>query len=146
FLASPGPSQNLDAARLLLSAMARSEGDDGFQDRLQAARVLSLVPGLFSDLLVLLIADADERVARQAIAATSVVMRDEVVTALLAALARPELTSEAAERLSRYGNALVPRLATCLEDERTAVAIRRELPQILVRIGTPRALEVLIGG
>ena len=40
----------------------------------------------------------------------------------------------------------VPRLATCLEDEHTAVEIRRELPQILVRIGTPRALEVLIGG
>jgi len=146
FLASPGPSQNLDAARLLLSAMAQSEGDDGIQDRLQAARVLSLVPGVFSDLLVLLIADPDEHVARQAIAATSVVMRDEIVTALLAALARPELTSDAAERLSRYGNALVPRLATCLEDEHTAVEIRRELPQILVRIGTPRALEVLIGG
>ena len=31
FLASPGPSQNLDAARLLLSAMAQSEGDDGIR-------------------------------------------------------------------------------------------------------------------
>src|SRR6185369_990467 len=67
FLASPGPSQNLDAARLLLSAMANSDGQDGVRDRLQAARVLSLVPGLFTDLLVQLIADRESSVARQAI-------------------------------------------------------------------------------
>ena len=146
FLASPGPSQNLEAARLLLEAMARSGDEDGVRDRLQAARVLSLVPGVFTDLLVLLIADDNESVARQAIQATSVVMREEVVAALLTALARPELTADAADRLARYGNALVPRLADCLRDEPTAVAIRREVPQVLVRIGTPVALEVLIEG
>ncbi len=84
--------------------------------------------------------------ARHAIAATSVVMRDEVVSALLGALARPELTSDAADRLSRYGNALVPRLAQCLEDPGTPLETKRELPQVLVRIGTPVALEVLIEG
>ena len=146
FLASPGPSQNLDAARLLLETMARSGGEDGIPDRLQAARVLSLVPGLFTDLLVELIGDPHDPVARQAIQATSVVMREEVVAALLAALARPELTGDAADRLSRYGNALVPRLAQCLHDERVPVEIRREVPQVLVRIGTPVALEVLIQG
>jgi AAA family ATP:ADP antiporter len=146
FLASPGPSQNLDAARLLLSAMAHSDDAEGLRDRLQAARVLALVPGLFTDLLVHLISDPDAGVARQAIAATSVVMRDEVVSALLAALARPELTDDAAGRLSRFGNALVPRLAQCLNDPATPVETKRELPQVLVRISTPVALEVLIEG
>jgi len=146
FLASPGPSQNLDAARVLLEAMTRSADDDGVRDRLQAARVLSLVPGVFTDLLVLLIEDDDETVALQAIQATSVVMRDEVVDALLAALSRPGLAGDAAERLARYGNAIVPRLARSLHDEQTAVTIRREVPQVLVRIGTPVALEVLIEG
>jgi len=146
FLASPGPSQNLDAARMLLSAMTNSDGQDGLQDRLQAARVLSLVPGLFTDLLVHLISDPEPSVARQAVAATSVVMRDEVVDALLRALARPELTADAADRLSRYGNALVPRVAQCLDDPATPVETKRELPQVLVRIGTPVALEVLIEG
>jgi AAA family ATP:ADP antiporter len=113
---------------------------------MQAARVLSLVPGLFTDLLVLLISDPEPSVAKQAIAATSVVMRDEVVSALLGALPRPELTADAADRLSRYGNALVPRLAQCLSDPSTAVETKRELPQVLVRIGTPVALEVLIEG
>jgi HEAT repeat protein len=146
FLASPGPSQNLDAARVLLETMARSDDEDGFRDRVQAARVLSLVPGLFTDLLVLLIADPEESVARQAIQATSVVLRDEVASALMIALARPELTADAADRLARYGNALVPRLSQCLHDEHAPVAVRREVPQVLVRIGTPVALEVLIEG
>jgi len=73
-------------------------------------------------------------------------MREEVVSALLAALPRPELTADAGDRLSRYGNALVPRLAECLDDPRTPVETKRELPPVLVRIGTPVALEVLIEG
>ena len=146
FLASPGPSQNLDAARVMLTAMAQSEGDPGLRDREQAARVLSLVPGLFTDLLVLLIQDPEVAVARQAIAAASVVMREEVVSALAGALARPELSADAAVKLARYGNALVPELAVRLRDSATPVAVKRELPQVLVRIGTPAAMEVLLEG
>jgi ATP:ADP antiporter, AAA family len=146
FLASPGPSQNLDAARVMLTAMAGSEGPDGDRDRLQAARVLSLVPGLFTDLLVRLIGDPDAAVARQAIAAASVVMRDEVVAALIGALVRPELATDAAVSLARYGNPLVPELSRHLQDPATRVEIKRELPQVLVRIGTPAAEEVLIEG
>lgn len=146
FLASPGPSQNLEAARVILMAMAQSDGKAGLRDRLQAARVLSLVPGLFTDLLLLLMADPNAGVARQAIGAVSVVMREEVVAALLASLARPELAADAAARLARYGNAIVPELARRLHDPATAVEIKRELPQVLVRIGTPVAEEHLIGG
>jgi AAA family ATP:ADP antiporter len=146
FLASPGPSQNLDAARVMLTAMTDSPGPAGVRDRLQAARVLALVPGLFTDLLIRLIDDPDDGVARQAIAAASVVMRDDVVAALLGALARADLTSDAAVKLAQYGNALVPELARRLNDPATPVEIKRELPQILVRIGTPVAEEVLIEG
>jgi AAA family ATP:ADP antiporter len=146
FLASPGPSQNLDAARVMLNTMALSEGKAGLNDRLQAARVLSLVPGLFTDLLTLLIGDPEPAVARQAIAAASVVMRDEVVTALLEALARPELATDGAIKLAQYGNAIVPELARRLQDPATSVEMKRELPQVLVRIATPIAEEVLIEG
>lgn len=146
FLASPGPSQNLDAARVILTAMAQSYEDLGLRDRLQAARVLSLVPGLFTDLLLPLIRDPEVAVARQAIAAASVVMREEVVAGLADALARPELSADAAVRLARYGDALVPELARRLHAVATPVAVKRELPQVLVRIGTPAAMEVLLEG
>ena len=146
FLASPGPSQNLDAARVMLSTMAGSEGKAGVNDRLQAARVLSLVPGLFTDLLIRLIGDSEVAVVRQAIGAASVVMRAEVVAALLEALARPELAADAAIKLAQYGNAIVPELARRLQEPATSLEIKRELPQVLVRIGTPVAEEVLIEG
>ena len=146
FLASPGRSQNLDAARVILDAMAPRGGDSDVRDRLHAARALALVPGLFTDLLVQLIEDDDPAVSKQAIAAASVVMRDEVIAALLAALARPDVSSDAAAKLARYGNALIPELARRLEDPATPVEVKREVPQILVRIGTPAALEVLIHG
>jgi ATP:ADP antiporter, AAA family len=144
FLASPGPSQNLDAARVMLAAMAGSREKGGARDRLQAARVLSLVPGLFTDLLVALIDDPDPAVARQAIGAASVVMRDDIVNALMSALGRPELTTDAAIKLVRYGNGLVPEISGRLLDPQTPVEMKRELPQVLVRIGTPAAEEVLI--
>jgi AAA family ATP:ADP antiporter len=146
FLASPGPSQNLDAARIILEGMARSPGEAGVRDRVQAARALALVPGLFTDLLLELMADDEADVACQAIRAASVVMRQETVAALISRLSRADVSSAAAEKLAQYGNALVPELARRLQDEATPVEIRRELPQVLVRIGTPVAFEVLIDG
>ena len=69
FLASPGPSQNLEAARTILEVMALSGGAAGVPDRVQAARVLSVAPDVFPDLLVRLIADEDAQVALQSISA-----------------------------------------------------------------------------
>jgi ATP:ADP antiporter, AAA family len=145
FLASPGHAQNLDAARALLDAMISPAQGGGPRERAEAARVIALVPDAFSDLLAKLIADEDDDVARQAIRSARAVTRDELVAPLMAALARPELTDDAAGALARYGNALVPSIARSLGDETLAVEIRRELPSVLVRIGTPDAEQVLIG-
>ena len=54
FLASPGPSQNLEAARAILTVMARSAGPAGARDRAEAARLMARVPGEFLDLLSML--------------------------------------------------------------------------------------------
>ena len=68
------------------------------------------------------------------------------MTALLEALARPELATDGAIKLAQYGNAIVPELARRLQDPATSVEMKRELPQVLVRIATPIAEEVLIEG
>ncbi len=146
FLASPGPSQNLDAARVLLQAMARSEGEAGARDRREAARVLAVVPEAFVDILVPLIGDSDVEVARQAIAAAQDVTLPELVAPLIAALPRAELAADAARALAKYGDALVPDLERQLHDESLALEIRRELPMVLVRIGTPYAQQILLEG
>jgi len=146
FLASPGRSQNLEAARAILEVMAQSGGADGVPDRVQAARVLSVAPDVFPDLLARLIADEDAQVALQALAAARASPRDDLIAPLLHALARPELTDEAVRALSMYRDAIVPELERRLHHAETPVEIRRELPSVLVRIGTPLARQVLIEG
>ena len=145
FLASPGPAQNLEAARALLEAMTRRAGPDGARERAEAARLMALVPGPFLDLCATLIRDEDEAVAREAIRAATSIVRDELVEPLVGALERPELVDDAAAALARYGNAIIPDLKRRLRDEATPQDVRRELPAVLLRIGTAEAEQALIG-
>jgi AAA family ATP:ADP antiporter len=144
FLASPGPAQNLDAARAILEAMTQAAGEDGARERAEAARLIALVPA-FSGMLPRLIADRDVEVARQAIETARVMVRDDTLDALLAALSRNELSDAAGGAIARFGNAVVPRIAHDLEDDHVPLDARRELPAVLVRIGTVEAEQVLIG-
>jgi AAA family ATP:ADP antiporter len=146
FLAAPGPSQNLDAARLIIEAMARSGGSAGVRDRAEAARLLSAVPDDFLDLLGPLIEDEDPDVARQAIRSAHIVRREELLPFLLVALGRPDLADDAAGALARFGNSIVSQLEAALGSDQTAMETRREIPSVLLRIGTAEAEQVLVGG
>jgi AAA family ATP:ADP antiporter len=146
FLAAPGPAQNLDAARVIIEAMSGSVGPAGRRDRAEAARLIVAVPDSFVHLLPSLIADEDLEVARQAVLAARAVARDELVPALLGALARPELADEAAGALGRLGNAVVPGIEARLQDPEVPLEIRRELPAVLLRVGTVEAEQVLVRG
>ncbi len=145
FLASPGPSQNLEAARVILEAMARSPGEPGQPDRRQAARVLALAPDAFPDILTALMDDPDEAVAREGVLAAGGGSH-AFVPLLLAALSRPELSGNAAASLARHGDPVVSSIDVLLHEPGGSLAVKRELPGVLVRIGTPRALQVLVDG
>ena len=135
FLASPGPAQNLDAARTLLQTMVRMSGAEGARERAEAARLIAIVPNAFLDLLATLIRDEDEQVAREAIRSATTIARDELIEPLVAALDQSELADEATGALARYGNHIIPDIERRLGDEATPQDIRRELPAVLVRIG-----------
>jgi AAA family ATP:ADP antiporter len=64
---------------------------------------------------------------------------------LLSALERPDLADEAAGAIASCGNAIIPEIEERLRDEQTSVEIRRELPTVLVRIGSAEAEQALIG-
>ena len=145
FMASPGPAQNLEAARALLEAMVKVAGPDGVRERAEAARLMALVPDAFLDLLATLVRDEDEHVAREAIRAATAITRDELIAPLVVALDRSELVDEAAGALARYGNHIIPEIERILRDVATPPDIRRELPTVLVRIGTAEAEQSLIG-
>ena len=144
FLASPGRTRNLEAARAILEGMVRSAGPSGVRDRTEAARLMALVPGEFLDLFALLLADQDEEVARQAVRSARVVAREELAGPLIAALGRAELVDDAADALARLGDPVIPEIARRLRDEQEDLDIRRELPSVLVRIGSADAELVLV--
>lgn len=145
FLAAPGPSQNLDAARLLLEGMVSAPGPEGRRDRLEAARVVGTIrePDL-RHLLPPLLGDEDPEVARQAVRSAGALGDTALVPDLIAATGRPELADDAAEALVRMGRAVVPSIATALGDEALPVEIRRELPPVLLRIGGAEAEQALV--
>lgn len=144
FLASPGRSQNIEAARVILEGMARAAGPQGTRDRAEAARLIALVPGEFLDLLAALVIDEDEEVARQAVRSARVVAREELAAPLIETLSRPRLADDAADALARMGASVIPEIARRLRDEHENLDIRRELPSVLVRIGTAEAEQVLV--
>ena len=145
FLASPGPAQNVIAARALIEGLVNEQGETHARDRAEAARLIALVPDGFLDLLSRLIKDENEEVAREAIRSAKTISREELVDPLMSALDRPDLADEAAAALASCGNAIIPEIEERLRDEHTSVEIRRELPTVLVRIGTAEAEQALIG-
>jgi ATP:ADP antiporter, AAA family len=145
FLASPGQTQNLVAARALIEAMVNATGQEGSRERAEAARLIALVPDAFLDLLARLIVDPSDDVAREAIRSARSVSREELIEPLMTALDRQDLSDDAAGALAVLGNAIIPAIEQRLRDEGTPVEVRRELPAVLVRIGTVEAEQSLIG-
>jgi ATP:ADP antiporter, AAA family len=146
FLAAPGPAQNLDAARLMVDAMARATGDEGRRDRAEAARLIGSVhdPAFLLDLLPVLIIDEDIDVARQAVRSAYRVATEELIPPLMIVLGRADLAEDAAEALARLGNRVVPTLSDALRSEEVPIEVRRELPSVLLRIGTSAAEQALV--
>lgn len=143
FLSAPGPARNEEAARVLLTQMA--DGEDP-RDRAEAARLAPLMARPPLRILADLIEDADEEVSRQAIRSAEAVAHVELLDPLLMTLGRPALVEEAVDAIAALGDVAVPLLEAALLDATLPVDVRREVPVVLVRIGTPAAHTALVSG
>jgi AAA family ATP:ADP antiporter len=144
YLARPGRSQNLDACAHLLDAMVREAGTTGRPARIEAARLLAHLPKRYSVQLALLLNDEDQDVVRHAIRTVGRTHTSRFVPRLIDAAANAALADDAVGALARFGDRVVPTLAACLADPQVTVDARRELPKVLLRIGTPAAERVLV--
>jgi len=144
FLARPGPAQNLETAQQILAGIVCEQGAECQRTRLEAARLLGLLPDSFDPLLSTLLADADTAVAREAIRSVGKLRKRRLVPDLLDRLSHHELGGEAAEALGEIGDTIVGALRDHLGDSSVAIESRREIPAILVRVGTPTAAHVLM--
>ena len=141
FLAAAGPTQNLDAAHLMLQQMVR---DPDVRTRAEAARLMELLPDRFEPELGELLASDDPEVVRHALHAAGRFRKLVFVPRLIAQLGSPELGEDAAAALALYGERVIEPLRLCLEDPASPIGTRRAIPAVLLRIGTPMAEAVLI--
>ncbi|MGE0865671.1 MAG: Npt1/Npt2 family nucleotide transporter, partial [Vicinamibacterales bacterium] len=143
FLARSGPTQNVEAARLLLAKMAEEDGEPGRRTRLEAARLIATQPDLFERELRTLLDDDDVEVARAAMAAAGKLKKRTMIGPLIEKLADPSLTDAATAALAEFGDRIVGTLRDYLTDEDMATQVRREIPKVLQEIGSAQAQAVL---
>ena len=144
FLARPGPAQNFDAARLILDGMVREAGEHGRRTRVEAARLLAWLPDTFEPQLTALLRDEDPEVARHAVMAAGALKKRMLVPDVLERLGDPLVVPDAIDALSRFGDSIVGTIYDYLGDGSVPRAIRREIPELLQRIGSMSAHRVLL--
>lgn len=146
FLARPGRSQNLEAARLMLASMAETVDGDGpnaVRTRVEAARLLAILPDRFDRELRLLLVDRHSEVVREAIRAVGALGKRMFIGRVIERLGDPALTDVATEAIAKLGDRVVGSLRDHLVDTSVPIEIRREIPAVLQAIGTQAAQYVL---
>jgi AAA family ATP:ADP antiporter len=144
FLARPGPTQNVEAAKFLVSTMVEEHGEQGRRGRREAARLLAILPDLFERELRTLLEDDDVEVARAAIAAVGALKKRTMIGTLLERMADPALNDVIVAALAKFGDRIVGTLRDYVTDQEMPAEVRREIPMVLQEIGTPAAQSVLV--
>jgi ATP:ADP antiporter, AAA family len=143
FLARPGEAQNIDAARVMLDVMAGESGETGASSRLAAAQLIGSLPDYFEPQLAMLLADKDVAVARQAIRSFGGLRKQSLIPLVIEHLEGSSLSEEALDSLSLFENSILDTLRGYLDDSTLRIEIRRMIPEVLLRIGTPQASRAL---
>jgi AAA family ATP:ADP antiporter len=144
FLARPGRAQNLEAAKAIIAAMVSETGPGSERTRLEAARLIAMLPDVFDPELQLLVQDDDADVAAAAIRAVGRLGKQTFAAEVITRLPQPMLTDDALATLASFEDAVVGQLRDLLVDPATPVALRREIPAVLQAIGTRAAQSALM--
>jgi AAA family ATP:ADP antiporter len=140
FLAQPGTHENIDAAHVLLDRMLE---DDEPRARLEAARLLEILPDRFEDQLRAVFTTGDTELVRHAVRAVGRLRKRKLIGRVIDRLGDPALISDTTEALAGFGDRVVGTLRDYLTDLDTPVEVRRQIPAVLLRIGTQQAHGVL---
>ncbi|MFA5908596.1 MAG: Npt1/Npt2 family nucleotide transporter [Vicinamibacterales bacterium] len=143
FLARPGATQNVEASRLVLAKMVEEQGAAGQRTRLEAARLIAMLPDLFERELRTLLDDEDVEVARAAMVAVGKLGKRTLIAPVIDGLADPSLAEVATSALAEFGDRIVGTLRDYLTDEGIRTEVRREIPKVLQAIGSRSAQAVL---
>jgi ATP:ADP antiporter, AAA family len=140
FLAQPGRHENIEAAQVLLDRMLQDEEPAA---RLEAARLLEILPDRFEDQLRAVFTSGEADQVRHAVRAVGRLRKRKLISRVIERLSEPSIAEEATAALAAFGDRLVGTLSDYLTDLETPVAVRRQIPEVLLRIGTEAAHAVL---
>ena len=119
------------------------EGEAGIPTRRAAARLISNLPDYFEPHLAKLLADTDTEVVRHALRSMSVLGKLSLAPLAIERLADPALSEDAVEALAGFENAVLDILCGYLNDVELRIELRRMIPEVLLRIGTPQSARAL---
>jgi ATP:ADP antiporter, AAA family len=139
FLAKPGPSENIEAARLVLDLMLK----DNTEVRTEAARLLGSLPNHFDRQLRKLLHDDNSEVVLQAISSVCRARVRKLVPDLLEKLQDPRYAEETRLALEAFQDSSVGMLRDHMRDVEVDPAVRRQLPGIMARIRTQSSVHIL---
>src|SRR5688572_1238261 len=144
FLARSEDPSNFEGARLILEGMINEPGPSGKQGRLEAARIIRILPDNFAASLCPLLADDDPEVLRDAVRTAAERQNPQYVPFLITLLGNPALKAAVGKALLQYGDTIQGALRDKLSDRSVAVEVKREIPELLVTVARRAARDPLL--
>ena len=131
---------------IMAQRLGEIAGSTSEEDRIEAANIISrMVPnGSTLDALVRLLDDPSAEVVHYALGSAAVHRRPEHVPAIVRQLANPGTRPEAQTTLAAYGPGVADLIAPDLGDRTAPLEVRRAIPEVLARLGTQHAADILI--
>jgi AAA family ATP:ADP antiporter len=145
YLARTEVPEDLAAAQMILESMLSHDGPDAARSRAEAARVLGAIPANcpLQGELARLLRDEDRAVVEQALLAAGKTRNAQVLALVVERLGNPHLLGAARAALVQYGDSAAGTLQEDLNDENRPLAVRKQIPGVLARLGTAQAAAIL---
>ena len=126
---------------MLLGTMLSEDGPESVRARQEAARLVAFRPEAFPDEIATLLAPGidDPETLRHALRAAGKTRNLGLVPLILPRVGVPMIGENAVDALAACGDAVLPIIANALVDESIPLDDRREVPIVLLRVGTPAA-------
>lgn len=136
---------NLPVAKIFLDRMVENKDEEGKAARIEAARILGLIPlpVKWHCYLIDLLQDDAPEVVSQALESAGKSRHHDFIPFLLKALQERQTQVAAREALVAYGARIFGMLKDHLSDEEVSLDIRRQIPRVLARVGGQEAVQIL---
>jgi AAA family ATP:ADP antiporter len=146
FLLKQGGEDNIPVAKMMLDHMLREQGAEGQAAKIEAAKVLGLIPppSPLHDYLKELLQDPAPEVVCAALESAGKLQRRDLLPLLLDGLRSSQTRLAAREALVRYGPRILGTLRDHLQDTEVPVAVRQRLPRILGLIEAQESVNILL--